>query len=244
VATETLGVWLAKMSEDAIAISSSTAAILSPAQRALLCTSQAGKSSAKTTPITCGRSTPLKAVANARRGVRTWPGRASGDSSLTASAKAPVAWRYWLRSCGASSSSSLSERSLARSIKFIGAGCLLGRTANKRTAPGVGRGRLRYTPHLQKVPGGWQRALTTKNSMSPLAWRSPRNLWKTRTTRNFPGFPGFRHIPGIGRCCIVRVPAERVSHSVVVRKDGRKRATWPRPNRGFFFSSSSQGYGK
>jgi hypothetical protein len=39
-----------------------------------------------------------------------------------------------------------------------------------------------------------------------------RVLWKTRTTRNFAGFPVFRHTLGIGRCCIARVlkPAERV----------------------------------
>ena len=41
----------------------------------------------------------------------------------------------------------------------------------------------------------------------PVTARMPflRNLWKTRTTRNFAGFSAFRHIPGIGRWCILRV---------------------------------------
>jgi hypothetical protein len=42
-----------------------------------------------------------------------------------------------------------------------------------------------------------------------------RVLWKTRTTRNFAGFPAFRHTLGIGRCCIARVlkPAERTAET-------------------------------
>src|SRR5215472_7825827 len=82
--------------------------------------------------------------------------------------------------------------------------------------PRIVRGRLRYTPAFTKLIGtSGERpadACTIENSISLLACRSFGNLWKTRTTRNFAGFPAFRHIPGIGRCCIVRVlkPAQRV----------------------------------
>jgi hypothetical protein len=78
-----------------------------------------------------------------------------------------------------------------------------------------------WAPHSQKLPGaGSERpagARTTKNSMSPPSYRSFGNLWKTRTTRNFAGSPAFCHIPGIGRCCIVRVLKPCASETTVVR---------------------------
>ncbi len=69
---------------------------------------------------------------------------------------------------------------------------------------------------VYKAPGGL--AASARAVRAPAKIRCQccvpflRNLWKTRTTRNFAEFPAFRHILGTGRCCFVRVlkPAERV----------------------------------
>jgi len=112
-------------------------------------------------------------------------------------------------------------RSLARSTKFIGVGCTLVRTPDKtrENGPGVGRGRLRYTPRLQSSQGAGSSApgrcahhqKINESNRGPFLW----SLWKTWKTRNFAGFPVSRHILGIGRWCIARLlkPAERVSYA-------------------------------
>jgi hypothetical protein len=75
-----------------------------------------------------------------------------------------------------------------------------------KNGPGLDRGRLRFTRAFAKLPGASgvrpADARTTKKSMLAIGGPFPWSLWKTRKTRNFAGFPAFRHIPGIEVWCI------------------------------------------
>ena len=65
---------------------------------------------------------------------------------------------------------------------------------------------------INKISAFLSIARPSRQPLRSFVRRRQRLLSPFRYAQNFAGFPVFRHIPGIGRCCIVRVlkPAERV----------------------------------